>query len=491
MTHFSIFLTIIAFVLTVTFVMWRPSGLNEAIPATIGAALVLLSGSVSGQDLLKIGATVSGAAITIMATIVMAIVLESFGFFHYAAELLAERAKNSGIRLFWYVNLLCFLMTFFFNNDGSILITTPILLILLKKLGLRTHQQVPYLLSGALIATASSTPIGVSNIVNLISLKLIGMNLNLFTAMMFVPAMFGLALLLMLLFLYFRKELPHNLEANRQASSPPQGPLSPRSHEKWSPQHRMHPLRPHPSAAKGSRSGLKPVPPLAPMARADAHPFLTTMGVKARSRFIRNVFLYVFGVRVSLFIVAFFGAPVAIAAVIGALVLLLWRWIKLRVPPKDILWKTPWHTLIFVFGMYVVIYGLYKIDLPTYLVYYIRPLATGGLTQASLTMGVLVTIMSNLFNNHPALLIGTLTLTQMGFTPFMLQVAYLGNVVGSDMGSLLLPIGTLATLIWMHILKQNHVKITWRRYIGVTMLVIPVTVLFTILFLSSWVGWLF
>ena len=58
-----------------------------------------------------------------MATIVMAIVLESFGFFTWAAEVLANRAKGSGLKLFWYVNLLCFLMTLFVNNDGSILIS--------------------------------------------------------------------------------------------------------------------------------------------------------------------------------------------------------------------------------------------------------------------------------------------------------------------------------------------------------------------------------
>ena len=111
-----------------------------------------------------------------MATIVMAIVLESFGFFNWVAEKLAEKAKGSGIRLFWYVNLLCFLMTLFFNNDGSILITTPILVMLLNNMGLKNHQKIPYLLSGALIATASSAPIGVSNIVNLIALKIVHMS---------------------------------------------------------------------------------------------------------------------------------------------------------------------------------------------------------------------------------------------------------------------------------------------------------------------------
>ena len=150
----SISLTIIAFMLSMILILWRPNGLNEAVPAAAGALLVVMSGSVSVSDLGKIGLTISSASITIMATIVMANILESLGFFYWAAEGLAARAKGSGIRLFWYVNLLCFLMTLFFNNDGSILITTPILLILLDRLGLKNHEKIPYLLSGALVATA-------------------------------------------------------------------------------------------------------------------------------------------------------------------------------------------------------------------------------------------------------------------------------------------------------------------------------------------------
>lgn len=99
-------LTILIFVLTIIVILWGPKGLNEAIPATFGAIGVILIGSVSYVDLLDIGIKVSGPAITIMSTLVMAIVLESFGFFSWAAEGLATRAKGSGVRLFWYVNLL-------------------------------------------------------------------------------------------------------------------------------------------------------------------------------------------------------------------------------------------------------------------------------------------------------------------------------------------------------------------------------------------------
>lgn len=92
-------------------------------------------------------------------------------------------------------------MTLLFNNDGRILITTPIFILLLKNLRLKPHEQIPYLLSGALIATASSAPIGVSNIVNLIELKIVHMSLYMHAAMMFVPATLGLISMSWLMFI--------------------------------------------------------------------------------------------------------------------------------------------------------------------------------------------------------------------------------------------------------------------------------------------------
>jgi arsenical pump membrane protein len=64
-------------------------------------------------------------------------------------------------------------------------------------------------------------------------------------------------------------------------------------------------------------------------------------------------------------------------------------------------------------------------------------------------------------------------------------------VVGSDVGSLLLPIGTLATLMWMHMLKKGKVKLSWGQYMKVTFTVIPITVLFMLIILTLWVSWIF
>lgn len=467
MQPFTVLLATLSFVFTVILILWRPRGLNEAIPAMCGALVTVISGAVSWADLQTIGNDVGGAAITILSTIAMAIALESFGVFQFIANFLVRLSKNSGIRLFWFINLMSLLMTMFFNNDGGIILGTPILLLVLRKIGLKPHQQIPYLLSGALIDTAASAPIGVSNIVNLISLKIVGMNLLTFTSMMFVPAMLGLCILAFLNYLLLRKDLTLNLLENaipKHRVGPPRPPHYP---------HHRHGLREHHAPVKA--------------AELSHDSMLDKKESGAQKRFMRNILLYVLGVRVGLFVGVSVGIPVSLTALAGALVLLIWRWVKLRISPYDVLKKTPWHILLFAFGMYVVVYGLHKIGFTDWLVHLITPFIAGNWLHAVLVMGIVVTVMSNLFNNHPALMVGTLTLTRMHLDPTTLKIAYLGNVVGSDIGSLIMPIGLLATLIWMHILRQNRVKITWGRYIRLTVIVIPLTVLATTFLIYGWV----
>jgi arsenical pump membrane protein len=450
MHDIMIITTIAAFLCTIAIIFWRPH-MNEAIPATIGALVVLLSGSVRVSDLWKIAETIGEAAITIMATIVMAIVLESFGFFRWAAERMMEKAGGSGYRLFWYTILLCFLMTLFVNNDGSILITTPILLMLLSRLNLKNHQKIPYLISGALIATASSAPIGVSNIVNLIALEIVGIDLYMQTAMMFIPSFLGLLLLSLLLFANFYKVIPRKLP----------------------------PLRPgHWHLPTGARD----------------HPLKSRMAQipkENRARLMRNILIYVFAVRISLFAASFLHITIALVAVLGSAFLLGWRWYYLRISPHDMIKRTPWYIFLFAFSMYVIVYGLHNIGLTAFLVENLGPIVSGSMLQASIGMGFVLSLLSNMFNNHPALMIGTMSLTGMNLDPVTLKIAYLASVIGSDFGSLLLPIGTLATLMWMHLVKQGNVRITWTEYLKVTFRVIPISSVFTLVLLAYWVKWLF
>ncbi len=448
----QIWIAVSVFILTMSIIFWRPRGINEAWPASVGAVLILISGIVTRGDIADIISKIGGASITIISTIVMAITLESFGFFHWTASRLVSLARGSGYRLYWYIQLLCFLMTLLFNNDGSILITTPILIILLKNLRIKPRQQIPYLLSGALIATASSAPIGVSNIVNLIALKIVNMTLYTQTAMMFVPAMLGLLIMSLIMFLLVKnkipKKLPILLSENEESIVAPD----------------FHPLK----------IGSQP-------------PELK----KKRTNFMFKIILFVLLIRCLLFVASYFSIPIEFVAVLGSLVLLMFRWYHLGTNPIDLVKKTPWHILVFAFSMYVIIYGLHNVGLTSLLVSAFKPIVGGGLFQASLVMGGLVSILSNIFNNHPALMIGTIALTEMELDTLTLQTIYLANIIGSDIGALLLPIGTLASLIWMHILRQNRIKVTWKDYLKITIIVIPITTIVTLVILNAWIKLVF
>lgn len=444
--------TIFIFVMTMIIIFLRPADINEAYAASVGAIILLLIGAVNYANLQDITNKIGGASITIISTIVMAVILESFGFFHWVAAALTRLAKGSGYRLYWYIQLLCFVMTLLFNNDGSILITTPILILLLRNFGfVYPHEFIPYLLSGALVATGSSTPIGVSNITNLISLNIIDMTLYNYTKMMFIPGTLGLLFMSGLMFLVLKSKLPRTLP--------------------------------------------KPTIELDEMFfREKFHSFKGSLSLdtkEKRKSFMLKVLAFVFAIRCLLFVASYFRIPIEIVAASGSVILLIWRWYYLRTNPRDILRKTPWHILLFAFSMYVIIYGLNNIGLTAYLIKFSEPIVSKSLFHASFLMGGLISVLSNIFNNHPALMIGTITLSNMGLDPITLKTIYLANIIGSDIGALILPIGTLASLMWMFILEKNDIRVPWKEYINVTIVVIPMTVLFTLYFLYYWIQKLF
>ena len=445
----SITLMLVVFTLTIIFMLWRPLGINETIPTTIGAAIIIFVGIVSVDDITDILSIVSGPSLTILSTIMMSIVLESIGFFRWIANNIIIKSKNSGLKLYIYTNLLCFFMTMLFNNDGSILITTPIIIHIGNILRLRPHQLFPYLISGALIATASSAPIAVSNISNLIALKIVGLDLNSYVQMMFVPSMIGILFMTLLLYYYFKKNIPKKISSHSILSNTKSPYLS------------THPLD----------------------NKNDHHKIDWTL--------FKLCLVVVIITRAAFFALSPLGIELEWIGLGGAAILILIRWFRTGIGLKDIIRNSPWHIFLFAFSMYILVYGLKNVGLNALIVNMIKVHVEQDLLNASIIFGLLTTIMSNLFNNLPAVMIGTLSIMDMNLDPIFIQVAYLANIIGSDIGSLLTPIGTLATLIWMFILKKHHIPMTWGKYLKVTILVIPISLMISLLLLYLWVIFIF
>lgn len=200
--------------------------------------------------------------------------------------------------------------------------------------------------------------------------------------------------------------------------------------------------------------------------------------------------IIVVATRASFFALSPFGIPIEWIGMVGAAILITVRWLKMKTGLSDILKNSPWSIFLFAFNMYVLVYGLKNVGLNA-IIKAFKSSVEQDLLNAAMIMGLLSTFMSNIFNNLPTVMISTLSIMEMELDPLFLQVAYLANVIGSDIGALLTPIGTLATLIWMFILKRHGILITWGNYLKVTILVIPIGLIVSLFSLYVWVALIF
>ncbi|TWI59116.1 arsenic transporter [Halalkalibacter nanhaiisediminis] len=446
MSDSLVIFTLLIFALTTLFIMWRPRGINEAVPAFVGSGILLLMGIVPLSDVREILEIVSGPALTIISTIIMCIVLETIGVFRWAAYNIIKRANGSGIKLFWYIIILCFLMTIFFNNDGSILLTTPIIIHIVTMLKLTKKQKFPYLFGGVFVATASSLPIGVSNIANLIGLQIVGLDLISYTNMVLVPSMIGICTLSLLIFLLFKKSIPKKVDSIQDESTA--------------------------------------------FIMSQQIPLLSKKAIGRQAidvQLLKICLGIVILVRASYFILTPLGINIEWIALVGAAILIVIRWFKTRIGVYDIIKKAPWHILVFAFGMYVIVYALNNTGLPVILVEILKEPMSQNLLYASFLSGIMITVLSNLMNNLPSVMLGVLMITEMGLDIQTLQFSYIAIIIGSDIGALLTPLGTLATLLWMYVLKRENIHVTWVQYLKVAIFVIPLTLFVTLLSLYLWV----
>ena len=467
------------FAAAVILIIWRPRGLSEAIPAAAGALALIGFGIVPPGDLLDLFNIVGGAALTILSTIAMSIVMDGIGVFRWAAHNLVRLSRGSGVLLYWNVVLLCFLMTMFFNNDGSILITTPILIRMLTMLRFEPRRQLPFLFAGALVATASSAPIGVSNLANLIAMRIVGFDLETYALYMFVPSLAGIGCIAGLLFLIFRKDIPREIPTSAHAPHPgPHGPVRRGQQDAGKP---AESPQGHPPE-KPAKS--LPVHPLK-YGAAETPPETGHLGV------IRLTIGIVVLTRAGFFLGSGMGIPIEWIGIAGAAALVLARWIWLGRGPKDLITQAPWHIIVFAFGIYVIVHAFHQSGAVDAAADFLGRRIDGDRFAAIFWMGGWLTLLSVLMNNLPAVMIGTLSLADMQLEPAVMQSAYMANILGSDIGALLVPVGTLASLLWMFILRSHRIPVTWGKYVKVAFAVVPAGLAVSLFTLYFWTGLFF
>ncbi|CAN5743909.1 arsenite efflux transporter membrane subunit ArsB [soil metagenome] len=411
---------ILIFIFTLMLVIWQPRGLGIGWSTSLGAVIALLLGVVHLADIAVVWGIVWNATATFVAVIIISLLLDEAGFFEWAALHVARWGGGRGRLLFAFIVLLGAAVSALFANDGAALILTPIVMAMLIALGFTPAATLAFVMAAGFIADTASLPLIVSNLVNIVSADFFKIGFNQYASVMVPVDIAAVLASLLVLMLYFRRGIPTTYDIGQ---------------------------------------------------------------LKTPGDAIRDPATFRAGwVVLVLLLVGFFGleplgVPVSAVAAVGAVILLGVAARGSVISTKKVLRGAPWQIVVFSLGMYLVVYGLRNAGLTDHIASLLNLFAQSGIWGAAMGTGFLTAILSSVMNNMPTVLIGALSIDASNASGIVKDAMIYANVIGCDLGPKITPIGSLATLLWLHVLAKKGTTIAWGYYFKVG-IVLTVPVLF-------------
>ncbi|KIM06119.1 MAG: arsenical pump membrane protein [Sulfurovum sp. AS07-7] len=410
------------FLVTLFLVIYQPKGLQIGTSAMIGAVVALAVGVVSFSDVITVTNIVWDATLAFIGIIILSMVLDEIGFFEWCAIKIAKLSGGNGHLMFVYALLLGAFVSALFANDGAALILTPILLAKMRILKLNAKTIIAFLLAGGFISDSASLPFVFSNLTNIVTANYFNIGFGAYLNMMWLPFVVSVVVSIALLWVVLRKDIPLLIDVE---------------------------------LLKNPDDVLKSKP-----------------------------LFYLSWLFLALLIVAYFigdsyDLPVSLFALGGGVIFLLLATMTKSVEPLHIIKNAPWQVVWFSIGLYIVVYGLKNAGLTDYLSVVLQNLATKGDTIAIVATGFISAFLSAIMNNMPTVMIMDIALKDVA-NP---ALAY-ANIIGCNLGPKMTPFGSLATLLWLHVLAQKGVKIGFWQYSKFGLLVTPPILLVVLLSLT-------
>ncbi|REC94815.1 arsenic transporter [Kushneria indalinina] len=427
-------LALTIFVITLVLVIWQPRGLGIGWSALGGAAVALATGVVGWGDVATVWEIVWDATFTFVALIIISLILDEAGFFNWAALHIARWGNGRGPWLFMLIVMLGAVIAALFANDGAALLLTPIVLAILVRLEFSASAALAFIIATGFVADTTSLPLVTSNLVNIVTANYFDIGFGEYARVMVPVNLVSLAATLLVLWFYYRREVPRHYD-RRKLEAPASAIVD--------------------------------------------------------SRVFRAAFPLLAVLLIALFVTARWHIPFAFIMGAAALVLMAiaGRWGARGKPVislNKVVKNAPWQIVLFSVGMYLVVYGLGNAGLTERAASVLTWLAAQGAFVATLGTGIALAILASIVNNMPSTLIGALAIDQAQVPELTRQLMAYASVIGNDLGPKFTPIGSLATLLWLHVLAGKGHRIGWGQYMKVGLVITPPVLLVTLVALAMW-----
>lgn len=403
------------FIFTLALVILRPKGIQIGYSALIGAVISYAVGTVSFADVLIVWGIIWDATFTFVAVIIISLVLDEAGVFEYAAIKIARFSRGNGIALFMLVILLGSGISAVFANDGTALILTPIIYLLLKRARVDIKAIIPYIMATGFIADSASLPLIISNLVNIVTAGYFQITFLEYAVRMLLPDVVAILASLFFLYLFYHREIPYKISLEN---------------------------------------------------------------MKDEDQVIRDRLIFrmslplIIALLIAYSLGGIYSIPVAYVAVPAAVILIAASGLRKRIDVVKPLKEAPWQIVLFSLGMYIVVFGLGREGM-TSILSSVLVWASGFYYPLQIVFsGFIFAAIAGVMNNMPSVMLGNLALTTINHPSTLI----LANVVGNDIGPKFTPIGSLATLVWLHTLnRKSGISISPLYYMKVGLTVgIPV-----------------
>jgi arsenical pump membrane protein len=401
--------------------------------ALLGPILIVIFGILNSSQILGgLGGVGSlnpfGILVLFLSMVFMSIFLDITGFFEYCARVALKYASGDGRRLYFSVYLTVSILTIFTSNDIIILTFTPFIYYFSKNAGIDPK---PYLIAEFFAANTWSMMLYIGNPTNIVLAAAFDLRFDEYTKWMLFPSLVAGFMNMILLYFIFRKSI---------------------------------------------NKPLKRIETINPRA-----------AITDKTSTILGLFILA-GCIVCLAIAPYFGIEMWIISLgfgLALLVILLLRdslvaVMKERIDKKHFtvgptLKKMPLSIIPFVLSMFITVEALRIYGITKDIGIFFNSLCGASTTATTFVYGISSAFAANVLNNIPMTVAYVPIAGAVSNTNLL--PAVLATTIGSNLGANITPIGALAGIMWMSILRDKEVKLTFKEFVKYGLLVTPLTLL--------------